>query len=61
MVAVQTKDVNRMHRKRSVAYVRHAKSLLEMAERELITPEGRWISVEGLNRLKRKINTMAAC
>lgn len=58
MVAVQVKDMNTMARIRSAEYMRHAKSLLELAERELITPEGRWISLDGLKRLKQKLDTI---
>jgi hypothetical protein len=58
MIATHTKGVNRMERKRSDDYVKHVKILVETAESELYTPDGRWISVDGLNRLKRKMNAI---
>jgi len=58
MISIHTKDINWMERKRSEDYVRHVKLLVQTAERDLFTADGRYISVVGLNRLKRKISTI---
>lgn len=60
MVGTKTKDERQRSKKRSEQYVRHAKYLLRVAERDLVTAEGYLISVRGLHKLKTKLNRLGA-
>ncbi|MCP4457071.1 MAG: hypothetical protein GY816_03440 [Cytophagales bacterium] len=59
MTRTMTNNSNKIsiqERSRSQAYVNRAKLLLELAEKELISTDGHLISIEGLNKLKQKVD-----
>lgn len=57
MIASKTRFEERT---RSHNYIKHAEQLLEMAEQELISNEGHLISVEGLKKLRAKVDRIHA-
>lgn len=53
MIASRTKFTERT---RSHNYIKHAEQLLTIAEQELISNDGHLISVEGLKKLRAKVD-----
>lgn len=55
MRALEITDVFRMERRRSSTYIKHAESLLSVAENDLFGEDGDIISLKGLRKLKEKV------
>ena len=51
-----TKRVSLQERDRSKEYLNRARLLLELAEQELISMDGHLISVDGLKKLRKKVD-----
>ena len=49
-----------MERMRSENYLRHAESLLEIAEESLVSKDGELISIKGITKLRDKIARIKA-
>ncbi len=55
MRALEITDVFKMERRRSSTYIKHAESLLSLAENDLFGEDGDIISLQGLRKLKDKV------
>lgn len=55
MAVLEVTHAYTMERNRSASYIRHAESLLSLAEKELISDDGHMISLKGLRKLKDKV------